>query len=133
MVTLTSFHDLLNLCGEKLIWLTICFFFLSQVELQTLDGLVKDRTQCAPNGYYFIPVYDKVIWNYCKTNHKRKREGIWEVKNGLVCIWLIQLFLVIVEPNFLWAYICSNFLRRLAVQFEGWTCHPSFLGETLAI
>lgn len=31
-----------------------------QVELRTLDGLVKDRTQCAPNGYYFIPVYDKV-------------------------------------------------------------------------
>eukprot|EP01018_Ginkgo_biloba_P008909 Gb_02734 [translate_table: standard] len=29
------------------------------VELHTLDGLVKDRTQCAPNGYYFIPVYDK--------------------------------------------------------------------------
>ncbi|KAL6517503.1 hypothetical protein OROMI_033204 [Orobanche minor] len=29
------------------------------VELQTLDGLVKDRTQCAPNGYYFIPVYDR--------------------------------------------------------------------------
>ncbi|GFP95668.1 nodal modulator 1 [Phtheirospermum japonicum] len=29
------------------------------VELQTLDGLVKDRTQCAPNGYYFMPVYDK--------------------------------------------------------------------------
>ncbi|KAK8947068.1 hypothetical protein KSP39_PZI007206 [Platanthera zijinensis] len=29
------------------------------VELQTVDGLVKDSTQCAPNGYYFIPVYDK--------------------------------------------------------------------------
>ncbi|GMH30789.1 hypothetical protein Nepgr_032632 [Nepenthes gracilis] len=29
------------------------------VELQTVDGLVKDRTQCAPNGYYFLPVYDK--------------------------------------------------------------------------
>ncbi|CAI9104879.1 OLC1v1003663C1 [Oldenlandia corymbosa var. corymbosa] len=29
------------------------------VELRTLDGLVKERTQCAPNGYYFIPVYDK--------------------------------------------------------------------------
>ncbi|KAE9598205.1 hypothetical protein Lal_00003964 [Lupinus albus] len=29
------------------------------VELQTIDGLVKDSTQCAPNGYYFIPVYDK--------------------------------------------------------------------------
>ncbi|XP_077219224.1 carbohydrate-binding-like fold isoform X2 [Tasmannia lanceolata] len=29
------------------------------VELQTVDGLIKDRTQCAPNGYYFIPVYDK--------------------------------------------------------------------------
>ncbi|PKA65074.1 hypothetical protein AXF42_Ash019086 [Apostasia shenzhenica] len=29
------------------------------VELRTIDGLVKDSTQCAPNGYYFIPVYDK--------------------------------------------------------------------------
>ncbi|XP_072975145.1 uncharacterized protein [Typha angustifolia] len=29
------------------------------VELCTVDGLVKERTQCAPNGYYFIPVYDK--------------------------------------------------------------------------
>ncbi|XP_010523920.1 PREDICTED: nodal modulator 3 [Tarenaya hassleriana] len=29
------------------------------VELRTVDGLVKDQTQCAPNGYYFIPVYDK--------------------------------------------------------------------------
>ncbi|XP_031403144.1 nodal modulator 1 isoform X2 [Punica granatum] len=29
------------------------------VELRTVDGLVKDKTQCAPNGYYFIPVYDK--------------------------------------------------------------------------
>ncbi|XP_057474276.1 uncharacterized protein LOC130762572 [Actinidia eriantha] len=29
------------------------------VELRTLDGLVKDRTRCAPNGYYFIPVYEK--------------------------------------------------------------------------
>ncbi|XP_075491887.1 uncharacterized protein LOC142530019 [Primulina tabacum] len=29
------------------------------VELRTLDGLVKDQTQCAPNGYYFIPIYDK--------------------------------------------------------------------------
>ncbi|KAK8532609.1 hypothetical protein V6N12_054045 [Hibiscus sabdariffa] len=25
------------------------------VELRTADGLVKERTQCAPNGYYFIP------------------------------------------------------------------------------
>lgn len=38
----------------------IAFLGQLQVELQTLDGLVKDRTQCAPNGYYFIPVYDKV-------------------------------------------------------------------------
>ncbi|XP_078158461.1 carbohydrate-binding-like fold [Carex rostrata] len=29
------------------------------VELCTKDGLVKERTHCAPNGYYFIPVYDK--------------------------------------------------------------------------
>lgn len=26
-----------------------------------MDGLLKDSTQCAPNGYYFIPVYDKVL------------------------------------------------------------------------
>ncbi|WOL10268.1 nodal modulator 1 [Canna indica] len=30
-----------------------------RVELCTVDGLVKEWTQCAPNGYYFIPVYDK--------------------------------------------------------------------------
>ncbi|XP_062197301.1 uncharacterized protein LOC133900188 [Phragmites australis] len=29
------------------------------VELCTVDGLVKESSQCAPNGYYFIPVYDK--------------------------------------------------------------------------
>ncbi|CAM0881057.1 unnamed protein product [Alopecurus aequalis] len=29
------------------------------VDLCTVDGLVKESTQCAPNGYYFIPVYDK--------------------------------------------------------------------------
>ncbi|XP_004288537.1 PREDICTED: nodal modulator 1 [Fragaria vesca subsp. vesca] len=29
------------------------------VELRTVDGLLKESTQCAPNGYYFIPVYDK--------------------------------------------------------------------------
>lgn len=29
------------------------------VELRTVAGLLKDKTQCAPNGYYFIPVYDK--------------------------------------------------------------------------
>ncbi|KAE8685178.1 S uncoupled 1 [Hibiscus syriacus] len=28
------------------------------VELRTVDGLVKERTQCAPNGYYYIPVPD---------------------------------------------------------------------------
>ncbi|KAK6118462.1 hypothetical protein DH2020_047794 [Rehmannia glutinosa] len=42
------------------------------VELRTLDGLVKDRTQCAPNGYYFIPVYDKVhlIWESCGSSFR---------------------------------------------------------------
>ncbi|TQD78023.1 hypothetical protein C1H46_036419 [Malus baccata] len=29
------------------------------VELRTVDGLLKDSTQCAPNGYFFVPVYDK--------------------------------------------------------------------------
>jgi hypothetical protein len=39
--------------------------FLYQVELCTVDGLVKESTQCAPNGYYFIPVYDKVSLCFC--------------------------------------------------------------------
>ncbi|KAL0457667.1 UNVERIFIED_CONTAM: Nodal modulator 1 [Sesamum latifolium] len=43
----------------KLDYSHVTRFSRMQVELQTLDGLVKDRTQCAPNGYYFIPVYDK--------------------------------------------------------------------------
>lgn len=29
-----------------------------QVKLVTVDGMEKHSTQCAPNGYYFIPVYD---------------------------------------------------------------------------
>ncbi|KAL6219579.1 hypothetical protein ACLB2K_007338 [Fragaria x ananassa] len=29
------------------------------VELRTVDGFLKESIQCAPNGYYFIPVYDK--------------------------------------------------------------------------
>lgn len=40
--------------------------FFSRV---TKQGIVKDRTNCAPNnGYYFLPLYDKgelkleVIW-----------------------------------------------------------------------
>nr|XP_017179327.2 uncharacterized protein LOC108169799 [Malus domestica] len=32
------------------------------VELRTVDGLLKDSTQCAPNGYFFVPVYDKVLF-----------------------------------------------------------------------
>ena len=36
------------------------FMAFTQVELRTVAGLVKDSTQCAPNGYYFVPVYDKV-------------------------------------------------------------------------
>jgi hypothetical protein len=29
------------------------------MELVTLDGIVKDSTECAPNGYYFLPIYEK--------------------------------------------------------------------------
>ncbi|XP_002975824.2 nodal modulator 1 [Selaginella moellendorffii] len=29
------------------------------LKLHTLEGLVKDQTQCAPNGYYFLPIYEK--------------------------------------------------------------------------
>ena len=29
-----------------------------QVELYTADGLLKDTTQCSPNGYFFMPLYD---------------------------------------------------------------------------
>jgi hypothetical protein len=27
--------------------------------LVTSDGLVKGETECSPNGYYYIPIYDK--------------------------------------------------------------------------
>ncbi|KAK3262340.1 hypothetical protein CYMTET_28799 [Cymbomonas tetramitiformis] len=30
-----------------------------KVELHTTEGLRKYQTECAPNGYYFMPVYDK--------------------------------------------------------------------------
>eukprot|EP00898_Chlorokybus_atmophyticus_P005383 jgi/Chlat1/5846/Chrsp4S06365 len=30
-----------------------------KVELRTTEGMTKYTTECAPNGYYFIPVYDK--------------------------------------------------------------------------
>jgi hypothetical protein len=29
------------------------------VHLFTVDGLLKYSTECAPNGYYFIPVYER--------------------------------------------------------------------------
>lgn len=32
---------------------------LMQVELRTKDGLLKSQTECAPNGYFFIPMYEK--------------------------------------------------------------------------
>eukprot|EP00959_Pyramimonas_sp_CCMP1952_P067340 1405338-Pyramimonas_sp.AAC.2 len=32
---------------------------LAQVELTTAEGLRKYQTECAPNGYYFIPVSDQ--------------------------------------------------------------------------
>lgn len=29
------------------------------MKLLTIEGAVKDSTECAPNGYYFLPIYDK--------------------------------------------------------------------------
>lgn len=29
------------------------------MKLLTLDGVVQDSTECAPNGYYFLPIYGK--------------------------------------------------------------------------
>ncbi len=34
-------------------------FHSIRVELRTLDGLLKEHTECMPNGYYFLPIYDK--------------------------------------------------------------------------
>lgn len=31
-----------------------------QVEVQNKEGLVKEKAHCAPNGYFFVPVYDQV-------------------------------------------------------------------------
>jgi len=30
-----------------------------RIKLFTRDGVLKDSTECAPNGYYFLPIYDK--------------------------------------------------------------------------
>lgn len=30
-----------------------------KVKLVTSDGVLKASTECAPNGYYFLPIYDK--------------------------------------------------------------------------
>lgn len=30
-----------------------------KVKLVTSDGVLKSTTECAPNGYYFLPIYDK--------------------------------------------------------------------------
>ena len=34
-------------------------YSLVKMHLFTESGLLKYSTECAPNGYYFIPVYDK--------------------------------------------------------------------------
>lgn len=34
-------------------------YSIVKMHLYTMDGLLKYSTECAPNGYYFIPVYDK--------------------------------------------------------------------------
>ena len=36
-----------------------CYIGVPQVDLLTLEGLVQDSTKCAPNGYYFLPLYHK--------------------------------------------------------------------------
>jgi len=38
----------------------IVFFFSGQVEVQNKEGLVKEKAHCAPNGYFFVPVYEPV-------------------------------------------------------------------------
>ena len=44
--------------------LKILFFFLSQIKLYTKQGSLKYQTDCAPiNGYFMIPIYDKV-WSF---------------------------------------------------------------------
>ncbi|KAL4324796.1 hypothetical protein GQ457_11G002280 [Hibiscus cannabinus] len=54
------------------------------VELRTVDGLVKERTRCAPNGYYFIPVYDKLL----QPNASTRTLMLSESFNPLVCIFV---------------------------------------------
>ncbi|XP_043284324.1 nodal modulator 3 isoform X2 [Venturia canescens] len=33
------------------------------IKLYTKAGILKDETECAPNGYYFLPLYDKGEYN----------------------------------------------------------------------
>ena len=41
---------------------TPCHYALLQIQLFSKSGTLKEKTDCAPNnGYFLIPVYDKVL------------------------------------------------------------------------
>ena len=46
-------HDTLRSLDLSSLW----------VHLSTTDGLLKDSVSCAPNGYYFLPVYDRGMYS----------------------------------------------------------------------
>ncbi|KAL1492503.1 hypothetical protein ABEB36_010747 [Hypothenemus hampei] len=59
LIYLVNANDVLG-CGGFIKSHVPIDFSKVEVKLITKHGIVKDRTQCAPNnGYYFIPLYDK--------------------------------------------------------------------------
>jgi hypothetical protein len=53
-------HALVNARGAAAAKLDYSFI---SVELASILGTAKEKTECSPNGYYFIPVEDKVRGN----------------------------------------------------------------------
>ncbi|XP_013589411.1 nodal modulator 1-like [Brassica napus] len=84
------------------------------VELQTVDGLVKDSTQCAPNGYYFIPVYDKFLrFIFIGVIHSQDKKG-WS--------WNPDKVPVVVDDS-----SCNN-NEDINFRFTGFTLSGKVLG-----
>lgn len=77
-----------------------------------MDGLVKDRTQCSPNGYYFIPVYDKVIFR--SNDNVDINIILMKGWNGtLLFLWPIVLAIVLLD-GFIFIPQASSDTRRIS-------------------
>lgn len=65
-----------------------------RMKLYSTEGVLKDSTECAPNGYYFLPIYDKGTFRIEIRGPEGWNFGTLHPEGGLVLI----RFLVLVVP-----------------------------------